>query len=65
MEVPAEVGIPDMTPVELFIVNPVGKAPAEMDHVDGALPPVAMRVWLYTFPVTPAANALVVIVSEL
>jgi hypothetical protein len=63
--VPAEVGVPDMTPVELFIINPASKVPVVMDHVYGALPLVALRGWVYAVPVTPSANALVVIVSGL
>ena len=32
VEVPAEVGFPDMTPVEPFNDNPYGNDPAEIDH---------------------------------
>lgn len=45
-EVPVVVGVPDITPVELLNDNPAGKLPDAMDHVYGALPPVAVTVWL-------------------
>jgi hypothetical protein len=45
-EVPAELGVPDMIPVELFSDIPAGKVPAVVDHRYGCRPPVAARVWL-------------------
>jgi hypothetical protein len=44
VEVPAEIGVPDMTPVELFNDNPAGKVPIVFDHRYGCRPPVAARV---------------------
>jgi hypothetical protein len=32
VEVPALVGVPDITPVEVFNVNPAGNVPVVVDH---------------------------------
>lgn len=40
----AAVGVPEMTPVLVAIVNPVGKLPEVMDQLYGVAPPVAVRV---------------------
>src|SRR3982751_6419387 len=61
VRVPAEVGVPLMTPVVAFIVNPGGKFVA--DQVYGAVPPVATAVALYDVPLMAGDNELVVIVS--
>ena len=40
----APVGVPEMTPVEVFRLAHAGNAPLLMLHVYGAVPPVAARV---------------------
>jgi len=42
--VAAAVGVPEMTPVLVAIVNPVGRVPEVMDQLYGVAPPVAVRV---------------------
>jgi hypothetical protein len=44
VKVPEAVGVPPMTPVAAFNVNPVGKVPPVTDHVMGEVPE-ALRVW--------------------
>ncbi len=44
--VPACVGVPERTPVVVFRSSPPGSAPAATAKVYGALPPLAVRVWL-------------------
>jgi hypothetical protein len=43
--VAAVVGVPEMTPVDALSDNPGGRAPADIDHVYGSVPPIAPRVW--------------------
>jgi hypothetical protein len=43
LNVPAVVGVPVMVPL-LFSVNPTGNEPLLIDHVNGAVPPVAVTV---------------------
>jgi hypothetical protein len=38
---PLPVGFPEMTPVDAARLSPVGRLPEEIDHVYGAVPPVA------------------------
>ena len=64
-EVPAEFGVPEMTPVEGFSDNPGGKVLGEIDHTYDNLPPVATSVWLYAVPVVPNASALVAMLGGL
>jgi len=59
--VPAVVGVPLITPVLLFIVNPAGKPVA--DHIYGVVPPVAATVALYRTFATPAGREMLVIAS--
>ena len=40
------VGVPLITPVELFNVRPAGSVPLVRDHVYGDVPPVAVKVVL-------------------
>ena len=40
----AAVGVPLITPVAEFNVNPFGSVPEVIDHVRGAVPPVAVSV---------------------
>ena len=42
---PTAVGEPLMAPVVGLSVRPVGSAPALTDHVNGAVPPAALRTW--------------------
>jgi hypothetical protein len=44
LEVPAAVGVPEITPVLAFSANPAGKLPVLMLHVYGATPPLAANV---------------------
>ena len=44
LNVPAVVGVPEMTPVEELSVNPLGKLPEVIDQVYVPVPPVAWRV---------------------
>ena len=59
--VPADVGVPEITPVALFSVNPGGSVPlpAVINQEYGVLPPVAASVWLYAVPATPVASVVV------
>src|SRR4051812_8914775 len=61
VRVPAEVGVPLMTPVVALIVNPAGKFVTA--QVYGLVPPVAAKVAPYDVPVIAGDNELVVIVS--
>jgi hypothetical protein len=45
-EVPAVVGVPEITPVEAFKLNPAGNEPVVMLHVYGEVPPEAANVAL-------------------
>src|SRR5882724_7382966 len=61
--VAAVLGVPLSTPA-LLRVKPAGKLPALIDHVYGAVPPVAVNVPLYTTPTVAAGKGeTVVIVS--
>jgi hypothetical protein len=44
LNVPVAVGLPEITPVPLFKLNPAGKLPENRLHVSGAVPPVAAKV---------------------
>jgi hypothetical protein len=44
LAVPAEDGVPLMTPVVEFSASPAGSAPTVMDQVYGAVPPAATKV---------------------
>ena len=41
LNVPLAVGVPEISPVEAFSVNPAGSDPALTDHVLGPAPPAA------------------------
>ncbi len=43
---PAVVGVPLMTPVDVFRLKPAGSDPAEIENVIGAVPPLVVTVWL-------------------
>lgn len=57
---PAEVGVPDTTPVEEFKTSPPGRAPDDTANVIGAVP-VAVTVAEYGVPTVAAGSELVVI----
>jgi hypothetical protein len=63
VEVPAAVGVPEITPVSVFSVNPSGSVPLSRLHVIGVSPD-AMIVWLYAASTVPPGNAAVVIVGD-
>ena len=44
LNVPATVGVPDITPVEELINIPVGRKPDPILHVYGRVPPLAVIV---------------------
>lgn len=44
VEEPEAVGVPEIMPVEEFIVRPAGSVPTLIDHVYGVIPPLAVRV---------------------
>ena len=46
LNVPAVVGVPDITPVDAFKLRPAGNVRAEISQVIGAVP-VAASLWLY------------------
>ena len=45
LDVPTDVGVPDIVPVFTFKPKPAGRLPIVIAHVIGAVP-VAARVWL-------------------
>ena len=44
LDVPTAVGVPDMIPVLLFSVNPIGSEPLDTDQLYGVVPPLAANV---------------------
>ena len=48
--VPAVVGVPEMTPVVVFSVNPGGSEPDVIENVNGAVPPFTCNVDEYGAP---------------
>jgi len=52
--VAAVVGVPLITPVLLFMLKPAGNVPTLMLHVNGALPPLAVKPLLYAAPIVPS-----------
>lgn len=49
-------GVPEIMPLALVRMTPVGNAPCEMLHVYGAVPPVALNCSEYAEPVVPAGS---------
>ena len=45
VEVPVDIGTPEMTPVELERLNPEGSEPEAIAHLYISVPPVATSVW--------------------
>ena len=58
--VPSAVGVPEISPDELFSDKPVGNFPLKRDQVYGAVPPVADSVALYLKPTDPSGKLVVV-----
>ena len=63
-DVPAAVGVPEIAPVAAFRVNPVGSAPAVIDQVIGAAPPVDCSVALYAELRVAFASVAVVTLTD-
>ena len=63
-DVPAAVGVPEIAPVAAFRVNPVGRAPAVIDQVIGAAPPVVCSVALYAELRVAFASVAVVTLTD-
>jgi hypothetical protein len=61
LDVPAVVGVPEITPVLAAIDNPAGKLPCTMLHVYGLVPLVAASVAVYASPTIPFGKLVVVI----
>jgi hypothetical protein len=59
LEVPAVVGVPEITPPELK-ESPAGRLPELSDQLYGVTPPVAVSVWLYATPIWPFGRLEVV-----
>jgi hypothetical protein len=59
-ELPADVGVPEMTPDDAVRFKPAGRVPAEMLQVYGIVPPVAPSVAEYALPTVPPGNDVVV-----
>lgn len=59
-DVPAAVGVPLMTPAEER-VRPAGSVPADVVHVNGVVPPVAVSVCEYAAFTVPFGRLAVVI----
>ena len=60
---PTAVGIPEIAPVELSNVMPVGRAPVATLQVYGGVPPVADMIVAYAVPTVTFGRSAVVIVN--
>lgn len=60
LNVPAVVGVPEITPVVPFMLKPLGKLPLSSDQVIGVVP-VALSAWLYAAPAVPPGREEVTI----
>jgi len=56
LEVPAVVGVPVIAPVLALRLNPAGKAPLVILHVNGETPPLSCSAALYAVPTVPLAS---------
>jgi hypothetical protein len=66
LNVPAVVGVPEITPVNAARLNPAGSVPELTLQLYGVVPPLACNVVVYAVPtVLPGSGAAVVSVSEL
>ena len=61
--VTGSVGVPLMSPLDAFNVNPPGSVPAVSCQVKAPVPPVAARVCEYATPAWPFGREVVVMVS--
>ena len=57
--VPAAVGVPEITPVDAFRVNPAASDPELTDQVSLPVPPVAASCVVYAEPTTPGGRLAV------
>ena len=55
LELPAVVGVPDSTPDDDSVIPP-GSVPDDTAKLYGAVPPLAVSVWLYGVPTVPAGS---------
>ena len=58
------VGVPLITPLDEFSVNPAGNDPDFTDHVYGGLPPLAARVSEYATPTVPEGSGVAVVIVK-
>jgi hypothetical protein len=65
LNVPAVVGVPEITPVDAARLNPAGSVPALTLQLYGVVPPLACNVVVYAVPTVLPGSAAVVSVSEL
>ena len=61
VNVPTVFGVP-VNPPPLANAKPFGNVPADTAKVYGAVPPVAVNVWLYAVPTKPFAKVAGLIV---
>ena len=62
-EAPAVVGVPLIMPVAALSESPAGSDPTEIDHANGAMPPVAASGCEYATPTSPCGSDVVDIAS--
>ena len=62
-DVPAVVGVPEITPVDAARLNPAGNVPALTLQLYGVVPPLACSVVEYAVPAVPPGNDVVVTVG--
>ena len=62
LDVPGVVGVP-LIPPSFDNVRPPGKAPAVIDQLYGAVPPVAVKGWVYAAPTVPFVSDVVLMES--
>ena len=63
LETPTVAGVPEIVPLPLLRLNPLGRVPVETAHVSGAVPPVDAIVWEYAVLAVAAGRDVVVIES--
>ena len=64
LEVPAVVGVPLITPVDGFRLNPPGKDPELIDHVNGEVQPAVASLSEYGTPTVQGGTAEVVVIEH-
>ena len=60
LNVPEADGVPVIAPVPELMLNPVGRAPAEIDQTNGVVPPLVAGVCEYAAPTVALASDVVV-----